>query len=514
MEPLERSEEVRRRTLQAVLLLIVASTAIRLVLAAAVGLGVDESYMAGFARHFSLSFYDHPPLHVWIAGFAMWITGSDAPVVLRLPFIAMFAGSTWLVFAITRELFSDRAGLWAALCLNVAPVFGVAAGGWVLPDGPLVFFSLAAFTALLPLLLSNGRVMEPGARSRDGAVLIRWIVAGALGGLALLSKYHAVFLFAGIGVFLLTTSHGRAWLRTPGPWLGLLTVAAMALPIVYWNIENGWKSVAFQAERALPESFGFLGVLRNIGGQVGYLLPWIYGALVVALVAALKRGPRQPETWLLAILSIVPVGFFAIVSVWAPVLPHWSNIGWLFAFPLLGARLAGLEGSYRGALKWTAGLTVALLFAVLSVAATQATTGWLQKLVPELRERADLTTDLIDWTPLRRVLAERGLMTPDTVIAGITWIEAGKLNYALGNEATVICVCLDPHQFMFGPGLDAHAGHDVLIVGTPLSFAELGWFLQGQFAKLEPLEAVQLMRGGRVGLKLEIFAGRGRKLPN
>ncbi len=56
---------------RAVLLIIVIATIVRLVLAGSSGLGVDKSYMVGNARILSLSYVDHPPLHVWIAGVAM-----------------------------------------------------------------------------------------------------------------------------------------------------------------------------------------------------------------------------------------------------------------------------------------------------------------------------------------------------------------------------------------------------------------------------------------------------------
>ena len=40
--------------------------ACRLVTAASIGLGVDESYTISIAREWSLSYFDHPPLHLWI----------------------------------------------------------------------------------------------------------------------------------------------------------------------------------------------------------------------------------------------------------------------------------------------------------------------------------------------------------------------------------------------------------------------------------------------------------------
>jgi hypothetical protein len=99
-----------------VLLIIVVGTAIRLLLAGFTGLGYDESYMVGNARLFSLSYVDHAPLHVWMTWAMEHIFASEAPIVVRLPFVLMFAGSTWLMYRLTVRLFGDRAGFWAVIC--------------------------------------------------------------------------------------------------------------------------------------------------------------------------------------------------------------------------------------------------------------------------------------------------------------------------------------------------------------------------------------------------------------
>src|SRR6266478_9551815 len=121
-----------------VALLIVATFLARVLFATALGLGIDESYMVAAGRKLQLSYFDHPPIAWWMAWGAAHLTGSESPVVVRLPFIALFAVTTWLMYRLTSALFSPEAGLWAAVVLNMAPVFGISSGGWVLPDGPLL----------------------------------------------------------------------------------------------------------------------------------------------------------------------------------------------------------------------------------------------------------------------------------------------------------------------------------------------------------------------------------------
>src|SRR5882672_9856914 len=122
---------------RAVAALILATFAARLLFAAALGLGIDESYMVAAGRKWQLSYFDHPPIAWWVAWGMAHLTGSESAIVVRLPFLALFALTTWLMYRVTSELFDPEAGLWAAVVLNLAPVLGVTAGTWVLPDGPL-----------------------------------------------------------------------------------------------------------------------------------------------------------------------------------------------------------------------------------------------------------------------------------------------------------------------------------------------------------------------------------------
>ena len=48
-----------------------------------------------------------------------------------------------------------------------------------------------------------------------------WLAAGACGGLAMLAKLHGIFLFAGVGLFLITSPAQRHWLATPWPYLAV-----------------------------------------------------------------------------------------------------------------------------------------------------------------------------------------------------------------------------------------------------------------------------------------------------
>ncbi len=480
-----------------VILIIAASSIVRILFAAAVGLCIDESYIAGVSRRFALSYFDHPPLHIWLVGGWAKLIGDDRAVILRLPFIALFAGSTWLMFRLTARAFGQRAGLWAALALSLAPVLTLSIGSWVLPDGPLMFFALLSIWFVARPIFANSPPDE----------LWPWLAAGAAGGFALLSKYIGVFVFAGVGLFLLTSRPHRRWLGTLGPWLGALIAALLFAPVVVWNAQHGWASFAFQGSRGLPKAFHIEWLLQDIGGQIGYLLPWIAGPLIYVLAQALMRARSDRAGWFFACLAIGPVAAFALLGFWTPVLPHWPMLGWLFTFPLLGRALARLETTHGRGLRRAAGASSAILIAFLALAATQAATGWASRLVPGLLDK-DPTLDVLDWRDLKPILIARGLLAPGTIVATPSWIDAGKVNYALGGEFLVLCVSPDPREFAYLQDERRVVGGDAIIVANA---TRSDWMerVKDRFERVESLDDVILTRAGQPVVTLRIARGVG-----
>ncbi|HUL78146.1 MAG TPA: glycosyltransferase family 39 protein, partial [Vicinamibacteria bacterium] len=99
------------------------TAAVRGVLARVIGLSVDESYAVVMGRHLQLSYYDHPPLTFWMAGLAARLAGTEAPLVVRGPFILGFALTTWLLYRLAAFLFGEAAGVWTAVLLNLVLFF-------------------------------------------------------------------------------------------------------------------------------------------------------------------------------------------------------------------------------------------------------------------------------------------------------------------------------------------------------------------------------------------------------
>jgi hypothetical protein len=480
----------------AVTALILATLLVRLLFAASLGLGIDESYMVAAGRKLQLSYFDHPPIAWWMAWGIAHLAGSESPFVVRLPFIALFALTTFLMYRATATLFDPEAGLWAAVVLNLAPVLGITAGTWVLPDGPLFAALLGVLFCLIHALRSDGR-----------AGWGWWLGTGACAGLALCSKYSAALTFAGAVLFLATEPASRPWLARPHPYIAGAAALIVFLPVLVWNAEHGWISFLFQSGRA-GGPLHPLGPLSAIAGQAVFLLPWIWAPLVWCGLLALRRGPSDREGWLLVCLAAPPILVFTVAALWGSPLFHWAAPGYLMLVPMLGEAIASRWRTSRGVRIWLGATAAFVAFAVVLVA-SEVRLNWLSGLAQGLPLRKDPSLDVVDWTSLRTQLESRGLLDrPGLVVAALKWHEAGKIDYALGGRIPVICLGPDERQYGLVANPDDYVGADVLIAAPRRSLAEIERQFGARFDAIEPMAPAAIMHVGRAEMSLPLFIGR------
>ena len=476
--------------------LIAAFALARVALAAALGPGFDESYTIVVARRLDLSYFDHPPLHQWIAHFAALAFGEG--VWTRLPFIALFAATGWLLFALTRRLFDARAGLVALVAVNLSLFFLASAGGWVVPDGPLLFALAGAALALAEVCF--GAPTPP-------AVWGLWLVVGLCLGLAGLSKYSAVLFALSLLAFLVLSPRQRRWFAHPAPYVAALLALALATPVVVWNWQNDWVSFAFQAHRGAaagrwrPEQVGAM-----ILGQIAFLGPWIFAPLAAALVEGVRRAVRDERRLFLVCLALPPILLFTLTPLWGSRgLPHWPMPGWLFAFPLLGAWLGEPWAARYRLGRWALAFT-ALTAAVALPVVLQVATGWATRLVPLPPGAVDPTLEMLDWSALRVAPALQG--KPAFVVA-TRWSEAGKIGLALGASQPLLILSGDPRGMAFLDDSGRYVGKDGVVVVLERRLDETLAAIRPYFDRLDPPQKVTLRRGGRDEVALVAIPAHG-----
>jgi len=486
------------------LALILCFALARVGLAYALGFGVDEAYTVAVSRRLSLSYFDHPPLHQWLAHFAALLLGEGGSA--RLPFIALFAATGWLMFVLTRKLFGARAGVLAVFALNASPFFLVSAGGWIVPDGPLLF-ALAAAAIVFARLFFDGP--EPGAARR------LWLAGGFWLGLAGLSKYSAAFAPLGLVAFMALSPRQRHWLAHPAPYLAALLCLAVISPVIVWNARNDWVSFAFQGARGAPgAAWRPAQVGEMVLGQIVWLAPWIFAPLFGAVIAAARRVRSDERRLFLLCLSLPPILLFSLTPLWgARGLPHWPMPGWFFVYPLLGAWLS--EGWARRAdlRRWAIGST-ALLGAVALALAAHAATGWITRLIPLPRGVVDSTREALGWDrlALSPLLDGRDETGPAFVVS-TKWSEGGKMAMAFGPTMPVIVYSDDPRGMAFLDDSARFVAKDAVIIVQQSKLSSVAATFQPFFASLGEPQSVTLGRRGMDEIDLALIPAHGLTRP-
>ncbi len=426
-----------------------------LLIAALLPLVAHEAHYALYARHLALSYLDHPPLAAWLQAPMVWLSGSD--VALRLVPIALSVVAQYLLAALSRRVYPDGSP-WlpviSVLLLQGAVVFH---GSMTLsPDAPLV--PLALGVALVMLSLAAQLKVDEPAAARPNGTHGRWLLLGALIGLAGLAKYTAVTLPISV-IAVILAIRGFRGLTLPGLWLAGGVALLLISPVLVWNWQNDWATVRFHSDYQFEdiERWSLSGFLLSSAGQFVYYSPLVIIGGVAALFAGWRRNRvqrqeacfSQPEGILT--LFILPVlGLYLMTALESRASPHWSMLGWLLLIPLAAAWLITGWRHSRG-IRWLTGLsaassiaaTLALLVLVLPVGS------W-----PEFRHPARLAAG---WQPatergiaLLDELPDRGFTTEPVLLAR-NWHHAGLFEwYAEGVPLKNLFHDFNPSNFRNG----------------------------------------------------------------
>lgn len=499
---------VTRTPERTVAALIVVFAAFRLILAATLGLGVDESYGIGVSHDFELSYFDYPPLTYWLIHFFIPLVGDGR--ALRLPFIALFAGSSWVLYLLTRHLFGRTAGVWAVLALNLSAFFTLA-GSSVLTDGPLIFCLVAAAYTIARSLFPADAAASPWRTAPWWA----WLVAGFWFGLAGLSKYHAALIAVGLLLYLASTPARWKIVLQPAVWIGAAVAIIVISPVIIWNAEHHWVSFAFQGGRALANgSFPKIGqFLVNLGGQFLWMGPWVFVPMAAAAYYALRRGRADERSWYCLCLGLPTILLFTLVPLWGDRgLPHWQMPGWLMLFPVLGDHLAREAELRPRPRRWAIGSAVTLV-AVVFLIVGHAATGYGRLLAPAVFAKGDPTLETLEWAPLRDELQRRGLLDKANLfIISDGPIDIAKIDQAL-HDALPMQVFGASQQYAFRYDPKSLLGRDGLIVGQRNRMIGIRSALTPYFESIDELPPFAFGRSGMKEIEVRILYGHALRKP-
>lgn len=330
---------------------VVIVIALRLVFIWAMGLMPQDAYYHFYGEHPALSYFDHPSAIGWVLKAATSLFGKKV-FALKLADTLVTIG-TLIVFYHLSLQFLSRYRSWNALLLLYSTLMVTILSLVSTPDTPLLLCWALSLLCLYRAVFLQRKIY--------------WLWAGIMMGLAFNSKYTAVFLPLGLLLFLVLSRQHRSLLWSGWLWLCLLCSALVSLPVVIWNMRNGFASFRFQSSARVSSGLQLnpLDVLGVIGHQAAILMPVLFFALIFFLYRAARRyrwhisriPPRQ--LFLLCFFAPVFIGFFVISPI------YWVKLNWMMPAYISG--IIWVAVWFRGKhlrWQWICSLVVHLALAV------------------------------------------------------------------------------------------------------------------------------------------------------
>jgi len=456
--PRSPSGELPARSRWPLIAVIVVPLAVRLAAAGAIHLTEDEAYYRLWSFTPALGYYDHPPMISWWIALGRRIAG-DNPLGARLLPIASCALTTLIVFDLARLAgAAERTASRSAIFFSAMPL--IAAGGILaVPDAPASLFWVATLWCAL--------------KARRERLASWWLAAGLSAGLACLSKYSALFLAPGVGLWLLTSREGRRELRWPGPWLAALVALAVFGLNIAWNAQHHWLTFAKQFGRVASGGLSPLHLPEFLIGQFLLINPLITALAIRALGSRRSRVDSAVDLSLFVATSAPFALYLAFHSLHAQVEAHWPAP----IYPAIAVCAAAGAQVAWGAWKWVRATAAPLGFAVALAAAL-----WLIIPAADLAPPVDPALPIRGWSPFATGVESQRER------AGAGWIAAVSygLTAELGGErdlrAPVIELYdrvryrdlrLGPPPDLAKPGLVVDLTRRLDLVGLRRCFAEV-----------------------------------------
>lgn len=416
-----------------VLYLIGFFTLLRGLVAFTLELGNDESYYWLYSQQLQWNYFDHPPMvALWIRIFTANLSLQSIEGFVRLGSMVSAAGATWFLYKAVSLIHSRRSGWLAAVLYNISFYASIIAGIIIWPDSPQMLF----WTASLWML---ARIVR---HDRDWA---SWILFGLTSGLCIMSKVHGVFLWGGLGLYMLWKQ--RAWMLRPQAYASALVTLAIISPILVWNLQHDFITYRFHSERVEVERaiINWRGFAEEVVGQVLFNNPVLVFLAVAGLVRRRRRSfSSMPALTLYNLIGWPLLGVLLCISIFRDTtLPHWSGPAYVTLVPLAAVQLASIDTRrlFPRLLRW--GVVAYFLFFIPWNFVLHFYPGTFGTKAEKVLGHGDASLDYYGWEEAGRAFAvlhgrERaaGVMPARAPIVGYKWWGA-HVEYYFGRPAGV-----------------------------------------------------------------------------
>ena len=370
------------------LLLIAISTFFRIFWASQLEFGNDEVYYWLYAKYPDISHFDHPGMVGFFIQFFSFNLFFDTELVIRLAAILPISIAMYIVYLIGVYIKDEFVGFLSVLLFNISIYGLIISGTFILPDAPMVLFWLLSFYFLIQVI--------PELPEKSSA--LKLFLGFLCVGLAIYSKYQAVYLL--IGVCFYTLFFNRKWLRKGTFYLAFIFPVLSILLIFYWNYQNDFISYKFHNNRVsfLNLSFNKDAFLREILGQFLYTNPYIFVSIILMLIAFFKKKSifNTKLTYFFLLFSLPLIATTIYLSISRDTLPHWSGVSYLTLLPLLAVYISHQKNIQRNLIRGFCFLMIVFTFVTLEI-----NNGWFLPIPTSAKKETlssqDALMDLYGW---------------------------------------------------------------------------------------------------------------------
>lgn len=408
-------------------LLLLISCLIRLLAAGLLELGNDEVYYWTYAAFPDWSHFDHPPMVGYLIQLSTLNLLLDNELFIRLGAVISMSIATYVMYLMVLRMANTSAAFISALLLNGSLYASIISGVFIMPDSLLLPLWLVSLYLLLNALGKE-------AITKDERKKI--VFAGFTIGLAVLSKYHAAFLWFGAGMYILLNN--RKWLREPALYLSLGITVICTLPILLWNVEHDFISFRFQGERVQffeqglrPDRF-----FTELFGQFFYNNPLVVVLTVATLFAVFKTKIQPPHQVkkILLFTALPLIGLILFFALFRKTLPHWSGPAYVTLIPLVALFVSESSKNWHRRLASSA---MPFCYLILIVGLIEINMGLFTPLfakadVPLHKTgKHDVTLDMYGWKQFEHHFSEKWLANDTNKLPVVShrWFNAAHLDF-------------------------------------------------------------------------------------
>ncbi|MDO9336180.1 MAG: glycosyltransferase family 39 protein [Caulobacter sp.] len=285
----------------------------------------DEAQYWLWSRTFEAGYFSKPPMVAWVIHLTTALGGDSEPFV-RLGSPLFHAMTGLVLFAVGRRLYDAWTGLGALLVYQL--MGGVTlSSGLISTDTLMLGFLSLALLAYVDLPVAKRPLFTAAG-------------LGAALGLAMLSKYAALYAVIGIGLHLAFDREARRMWSWKLAGVAVAVFAIVIAPNVIWNATHGFETVSHTAANGNFDQglkLNPVEMLRLLAEQFGVFgLP--FALLIWAAVLAVRRKLGPSEVMLLC-WTAPPIVFVTLGAFLTR-----ANANWTAAAYVAGAVLAAHLG--------------------------------------------------------------------------------------------------------------------------------------------------------------------------